>query len=187
MSNDPAPSDATRSGRRTAPDEVWARVRQDYLDGLSGPVCCRRHGVGITALRQRAAAEGWRRADQPWTPTEDMRPPDDPGVELERIVDGYLDEIGLGQLAWVAEHRTMLAILRGDSAEALRWRRVRVNLDVDESEQFRRRALEDSVEEAHARIRAEREAENPVDPVDPAASACLSSEGTPSHDVGGAL
>lgn len=163
--DDPAPPDEddAPAGRRTAPDEVWARVREDYLDGLSGPVCCRRHGVGLTALRKRAAAEGWRRADQPWVPPEDLRPPDDPGVEVERIVGGYLDEIGLGQLSWVAEHRTLLAILRGDSREALRWRRVRVELDLDEQERFRQRALEDAYEEERVRNLATQEKRDAAD------------------------
>lgn len=167
--DDPSEAPAP-AGRRTAPDEVWARVREDYLDGLSGPVCCRRHGVGITALRKRAAAEGWRRADQPWTPPQDLRAPDDPGVELERVVDGYLEDIGLGQLSWVAEHRTMLAILRGDSREALRWRRVRLELDIDEAEVFRRRAHEDNIAEERARILAAREDREAVEAVDAAAS-----------------
>ena len=170
---DTPPDDPAPTGRRTAPDEVWARVRQDYLDGLSAPVCCQRHGVGLTALRQRAAAEGWRRVDQPWTPPEDLRAPDDPGVEIERTVDGYLEDIGLGQLSWVAEHRTMLAILRGDSREALRWRRVRVELDLDEAECFRRRAHEDNIAEERARILADREerrATETTDAVDPDAS-----------------
>lgn len=52
---------------RSAPDEVWGRVREDYLSGLPGIEVCRRHGVGLTAMRNRAAREGWRRTDQPWT------------------------------------------------------------------------------------------------------------------------
>ena len=52
------------NGLRSAPDEVWTQVRDDYLGGISAPECCRRHGVGLTALRKRAANEGWRRADQ---------------------------------------------------------------------------------------------------------------------------
>ena len=46
---------------RSAPDEVWGRVREDYLSGLPGIEVCRRHGVGLTAMRNRATREGWRR------------------------------------------------------------------------------------------------------------------------------
>ena len=44
-------------GRWSAPDEVWAAVRVDYLAGLSAPEACRRYGVGLTAMRMRAARE----------------------------------------------------------------------------------------------------------------------------------
>ena len=40
---------------RRAPDDVWARVRDDYLSGLPAAVVCQRHGVGLTAMRNRAA------------------------------------------------------------------------------------------------------------------------------------
>ena len=38
-------------GRLSAPDDVWSAARADYLAGLTGPDVCRRHGVGIRALR----------------------------------------------------------------------------------------------------------------------------------------
>src|SRR5690606_13376160 len=77
----PMSDTAEPPAQRRAPDEVWARVREDYLSGLSAPACCRKHGVGLTALRDRAAREGWRRADQPWRPPG--LDPDDEGVFLE--------------------------------------------------------------------------------------------------------
>lgn len=113
-------------GRRTAPDEVWEQVRADYLSGLSAPACCRKHGVGLTALRDRAAKEGWRRADQPWrSPGLD---PDDEGAVLEERVDGDLGRISLKELRFVCERRTVRAILRGDGVEAMRWRRLRASI-----------------------------------------------------------
>src|SRR5690606_14516601 len=111
------------AGRRSAPDEVWAAARDDYLSGLSAPEVCRRHGVGVTALRARAAREGWRRMDQPWAPPNRLDPFDE-GVDLEQQLDGDLDRIEPGQLAWVAHRRMMRAVLRGDAGEAMRWRRV---------------------------------------------------------------
>lgn len=110
-------------GCRTAPDEVWEQVRADYLSGLSAPACCRKHGVGLTALRDRAAKEGWRRADQPWRPPG--LDPDDEGAVLEERVDGDLGRISLKELRFVCERRTVRAILRGDGVEAMRWRRLR--------------------------------------------------------------
>ena len=111
------------NGHRPAPDAVWAQVREDYLAGISAPECCRRHGVGLTALRKRAASEGWRRADQPWTVPVRLDPWDE-GVLLEERVAGDLDQIEMQELEWIADRRMMRAVLRGDAAEALRWRRV---------------------------------------------------------------
>jgi len=125
------------NGHRSAPDEVWAQVREDYLAGISAPECCRRHGVGLTALRKRAAREGWRRADQPWTPPLRLDPWDE-GVLLEERIDGDLDKVEMHELEWVADRRMMRAVLRGDAVEALRWRRVRFVLDADARETARR-------------------------------------------------
>lgn len=129
---DGAPATST-NGQRPAPDEVWAQVREDYLAGISAPECCRRHGVGLTALRKRAAGEGWRRADQPWTPPVRLDPWDE-GVLLEERVAGDLDQVELHELEWVADRRMMRAVLRGDAVEALRWRRVRYVLEADARE-----------------------------------------------------
>lgn len=120
-------------GRRSAPDEVWAAVRDDYLAGMSAPEACRRHGVGLTALRLRAAREGWRRADQPWTPPDRLDPWDE-GVALDEAVGGDLDQVELPQLSWIAFRRMMRAVLRGDAVDALRWRRVREAMDAEEAE-----------------------------------------------------
>lgn len=127
------PGGAPDSGRRCAPDEVWAQVRDDYLAGLSAPEACRRHGVGLTALRMRAANEGWRRSDQPWRPPNRLGPLDE-GLELEARIDGDLDRVELRELAYVAHRRMMRAVLRGDAAEAMRWRRVRLAMDAEEAE-----------------------------------------------------
>ncbi|CAN5229901.1 hypothetical protein BH09PSE1_BH09PSE1_29580 [soil metagenome] len=121
-----------------APDEVWARVREDYLAGMSAPDCCRRHRVGLTALRNRASREGWRRTDQPWSPTNRLDPWDE-GVELEREVDGDIERIEYRQLAHVADCRMMRAVLRGDAVEALRWHRL--NLILEEREEALQRDL----------------------------------------------
>ena len=46
---------------RVHPQETWDLARADYLAGLSGPAVCARYGLGLAALRKRAAAGGWRR------------------------------------------------------------------------------------------------------------------------------
>ncbi|MGZ8363826.1 MAG: hypothetical protein ACXW3D_07905, partial [Caulobacteraceae bacterium] len=49
---------------RRRPPEVWDRARADYQSGFSGPEVCERYGMGLSTLRARALAEGWRRLDQ---------------------------------------------------------------------------------------------------------------------------
>ena len=146
---DGAPASPT-NGHRPAPDTVWAQVRDDYLAGISAPECCRRHGVGLTALRKRAASEGWRRADQPWTVPVRLDPWDE-GVLLEERVAGDLDQIEMQELEWIADRRMMRAVLRGDAAEALRWRRVYTFLAAEAREIERLVAAE----EAMGRVRRE--------------------------------
>lgn len=140
----PSHTPFTPANPRSAPDEVWMRVREDYLAGLPATEVCRRHGVGVTAMRNRAAREGWRRADQPWTPPNRLDA-DDEGRWLEEIVDGDLDRIELPQLAFVASRRMMRAVMRGDAAEALRWRRVRLMLEEEEAEIERLTAQDETV------------------------------------------
>ena len=114
---------ARNAGRRPAPDDVWAMVRIDYLNGLSAKQCCERHGVGRSALRARAQTEGWRRADQPWI-LDNGLDPDDEGVELDSRTDGDIDQIDNDQFMDMARRRMKRALLRGDAVAALRWRRV---------------------------------------------------------------
>ena len=131
---------ATPSPRptRSAPDAVWAAVRADYLAGMPATEACRRHAVGLSALRARAAREGWRRADQPWPPPGRLDP-DDEGAALSDSVGGDVARITRNQLAEVAGRRMIRAILRGDAPEALRWRRVRAALHDEEGEAEGRR------------------------------------------------
>ena len=110
----PAPSG--RSGYHRVSDDTWARARADYLAGESAPVVCDRYGMRLSTLRNRAAAEGWRRQDQP--------EPDPVDLELER-------EQGLPDPADMAAHaliRLNRAILRGHATEAGRWMRLHVRL-----------------------------------------------------------
>lgn len=162
-------SPPARANPRIAPDAVWERARADYLAGLSAPQVCRRHGVGLSTLRDRAAREGWRRADQPWTPP-DRLDPEDEGRALELSVDGDLDRVDPRQLSWVAARRMMRAVMRGDAVEALRWRRVRLAMDAEEAELARFLAAED---QAGRRIHGAPDPDSPdcPDPVFPSGQA----------------
>ena len=42
-----------------ASPQTWELIRAAYLSGLSGPTVAARFGVSVTALRKRAAKEGW--------------------------------------------------------------------------------------------------------------------------------
>ena len=69
---------------RIRTDETWAEAREDYLTGFTAEEVCRRHEIGLSALRRRARREGWRRTDQddPVAADDDLdvfddvRPPD---------------------------------------------------------------------------------------------------------------
>jgi hypothetical protein len=162
-------SPPARANPRIAPDEVWDQVRADYLAGMPAARVCRRHGVGLTTLRERAAREGWRRVDQPWTPP-DRLDPDDEGRALEQSVDGDLDRVELRQLSYVAARRMMRAVMRGDAVEALRWRRVRLAMDEEEAEMDRTMAAE---EQAWLQIHGTPDPDSPdsPDPVFPSGPA----------------
>lgn len=136
-SHSPAPGSGLGRGRWAAPDEVWTAVRDDYLSGLSAPECCRRHAVKVSALRARAAREGWRRADQVWTPPHQLDPWDE-GLELEDRVHGDLDRVEPHDLVSIADRRMTRAVLRGDATAVMRWHRVRevMKAEVADLERF---------------------------------------------------
>ena len=166
------PVGAADRGRRVAPQEVWDAVRDDYGAGLSARACCRRHGVGLTALYRRAALEHWRRVDQPWRPAADLAA--DEGAALEAEIAGDIDKINPRDLSWVASRRMMRAVLRGDAAGALRWRRVRLAMDLEEDEVQRWLAEQDAVDPV--------DVVDPVDPVDATASDGIFRTGEPGAD-----
>ena len=156
-------------GHRSAPDEVWAAVRDDYLAGLSAPEACRRHGVRLSALRDRAAREGWRRIDQPWAPRNRLDP-DDEGVELEARVGGDLNKVELRELSYIAVRRMMRAVMRGDAADALRWRRVRDAMDAEDAEMERLAEQQEAIRASrlgYAELDAMEAARSPDDPDGP--------------------
>ncbi|GAA0868388.1 hypothetical protein GCM10009116_04950 [Brevundimonas basaltis] len=142
-----APRTRRDGARRPAPKTVWEAVRADYMAGLPAHECCRRHGVTIAALRSRAARNGWRRIDQPWTPANALDPADE-GVQLEQRSEGDLDRIDTGELIFVAHRRMLRCVLRGDAAGALRWGRVGKALEAEEAEMRRYLCQEEALNSA---------------------------------------
>jgi len=138
------------AGHVAAPEEVWAQAREDYLDGLSAPQVCRRHGLNLATLRSRAAREGWRRVDQPWIPPQrEALDPLDEGADLEAEFGGDVNAIEPRLLAALAETRMARAVLRGQAAEALRWRRVRDAMQAEQADFDRFLACEREYEFQH--------------------------------------
>ena len=161
--------DSLGQGRRI-PDTVWEAVKADYLAGASGPDCCRRHGVGLSALRARAAREAWRRMDQPWMPPTRLDPYDE-GLELEEAIGGDINQLEFGDLPHVARSRVARAVLRGDALAALRWRRVERMLQEDDDE------LKRWVEEERFRVARLERAEERAAEIEAMAAEALAEEG----------
>ena len=180
-------------GRQTAPETVWEAVRADYLDGMSGPECCRRHGVGLSALRARASRESWRRIDQPWMPPTRLDPYDE-GLEPEEAIGGDINRIQFGDLPHVARSRVTRAVLRDDPLAAMRWRRLERMLQHDddelkrwvEEERFRVARLcraEERAAEVEALAREAELLEDAVDASDDSSDAVDSVDGVHASDA----
>ena len=72
-----------------ASPQTWELIRAAYLSGLSAPTVAARFGVSVTALRKRAAREGWTkqafaRAQGPVAAASDAAPAAD---EMARRVE----------------------------------------------------------------------------------------------------
>lgn len=51
---------------------TWHLIRHAYLSGASAPTVAARYGVSVSALRKRAAAEGWTKRD--WRRSQSQSP-----------------------------------------------------------------------------------------------------------------
>lgn len=60
---------------------TWELIRDDYLAGQPRALLAERYGLGESTIRDRAAREGWRRADQP------PAPPPARELELDEITE----------------------------------------------------------------------------------------------------
>lgn len=100
----------TLSPYRIRSADTWARARDDYLSGMTAEAVCRRHDLGLSAFRRRAARHGWRRADQ-----------DAPGGADDLAI---YDDLDLDDEVVTARRRYLQALEQGRSVEAARWRRL---------------------------------------------------------------
>lgn len=124
---------------RIRTDETWAEAREDYLTGFTAEEVCRRHDIGLSALRRRARREGWRRNDQA-----------DPTPEDDFDVFDDLEPPELVEMAW---GRLAAAIARGRGADAARWQRIHATLHA--------RVQVEATEDYRDSINAAREAAQP--------------------------
>lgn len=117
---------------RIRSEDTWAEARSDYLAGFTAEDVCRRHDLGLSALRTRARRERWRRADG-----VDPSPADD---DLDLFSDVRPDD-----MVEMARLRMVAAISRGQSTEAARWSRIyrdqRADRDQRELLEIERRLL----------------------------------------------
>lgn len=102
-------------GYRIRKTETWDQARQAYLSGQSAEAVCARFGLGLSAVRQRARGQGWRRADL-------ADPEPEPLDETDH--DEVVPEVDLGETVRIAAAQMTLAARRGRVDEALRWGRL---------------------------------------------------------------
>jgi len=129
---------------RVRSDSVWQAAKADYLDGAAAETVCERYDLGLSAFRQRARREGWRRLD-----AEDASvfpPAYPPTLEAEPSSEA------LAELAW---RSVAQAIRRGRVYEARAWVKLAAELKAKADAE---RAAEAAAEE-EARLKIEREAE----------------------------
>jgi hypothetical protein len=96
MTQDTAPD----TGYRIRPPETWEAVRADYLAGDTAEYVAERYGVGLSALRQRARREGWRKADRPAPP-----PPEPPERDYGHVPPGGLAHMARHRAGFAIDHR----------------------------------------------------------------------------------
>jgi hypothetical protein len=115
-------------GHRMRSEETWAKARSEYLLGFSAEEVCRRHDLGLSAMRRRARLEGWRRSDHV-----------DPEVAQDDL--DLFSDVGGDDLVEMARLRMIAAVARGRSAEAARWTRLYLRYREDQADEPFRREL----------------------------------------------
>ncbi len=102
--------------------EVWARVRECYIAGESGPVLAKRFDVGLPNLRKKARLEGWTRSHVAERLDREL-PPADAGFASAATAPSQLEPAPMQPKAAVAEATArasrLLAQGRAGEAQAL--------------------------------------------------------------------
>jgi hypothetical protein len=100
-------------GYRVRSEDVWRAARASYAAGRSAEDVCAQFNLGLSAFRQRARREGWRRSDVEAEPPEPLGFPPEPeaAAPTPELVD----------LAWRSAAQ---AIRRGRAYEARAWMRL---------------------------------------------------------------
>jgi hypothetical protein len=129
---DSPPPDFARVARHGRGAEVWAAARDLYLDGASAPEVCERFGIGLSTFRDRAAREGWRRAD-----VADALPPPAPAWSEAAEAALETDPEVVADRAWRSAAR---AVAQGRVHEARRWTRLARDMDAMSRERARHEA-----------------------------------------------
>ena len=121
-------------GRRVRSEETWAAARDAYLAGAGAGEVCARFDLGLSALRERARREGWRRRDQadpePEAIEADADPPD---VDIDDLAPEALAQEVMMERAWRMAAR---ALQRGRLREAQGW--TKLLSDIRDAGQTRR-------------------------------------------------
>jgi hypothetical protein len=100
-------------GYRVRSEDVWQAARAEYAAGFSAEAVCAQFDLGLSAFRQRARREGWRRRDAEDEVPAPLAFPSEPDAApaTPELVD----------LAWRSAAQ---AIRRGRAYEARAWMRL---------------------------------------------------------------
>ena len=106
---------------------LWAAAKADYLAGGSGPEVCERYGLILRTFRDRAAKEGWRRADQPAPVIAPEPPPaaqDQPRILPETSKASSAVGLTASQMVDKAWAMLQAAVAAGQLIQARGWLRL---------------------------------------------------------------
>jgi hypothetical protein len=98
---------------RVRSEGVWSAARDEYVAGAPAETVCERYDLGLSAFRQRARREGWRRRDAEDRAPEPLAYPPEP--------EAAPPTEALADLAWRSAAQ---AIRRGRVYEARAWMRL---------------------------------------------------------------
>jgi len=98
--------------------ETWARVREAYSAGESGPAVALRFDVGLANLRKKAMREGWTRNRIAVVIDAQLPPRREPAVRPPPAHDGPLRTVPVMEAMALAAARAAGLLAEGRAAEA---------------------------------------------------------------------